>query len=519
MYFTQPLHRALQQHPDKVALAYGERHTTFRTLQDRVARLAGALQSLGMKAGDRVAMLALNSDRYWEYLVAVPWGGGVINPCNTRWSAKEIASSINDSGARFILIDDNFTAIAEELRTNSPLLQFIIYVGSETVPHNMLDYEALIAQAKPVADAVRRGNDLFGLFYTGGTTGAAKGVMLSHNSFMSSSLSIVTESVVSRPGVFLHAAPMFHLADLGISAAHWIVGNTHCFIPAFSPEAILKAVASENVTETVLVPTMIQILVDHPVMQRSSDLMSLRHVVYGGSSIAGALIDRALVALPDTRFVQMYGMTELSPLGTALPAFYHTAEGRKHNKLSSAGRPGHCVEIRVADPAGNPIPLGEKGEILVRGPNVMLGYWNKPKETAEVLKAGWMHTGDAGYVDNEGFVYIVDRIKDMIVSGGENVYSAEVENALSHHPAVQACAVIGIPNERWGESVHAFVVLQPDASTTDEDLSAHCRELIAGYKCPRSFEYLSELPLSGPGKVLKAQLRERYWGNRERQVS
>jgi long-chain acyl-CoA synthetase len=204
-------------------------------------------------------------------------------------------------------------------------------------------------------------------------------------------------------------------------------------------------------------------------------------------------------------------MTELSPLATVLAPFFHSAEGRRENKLRSAGRAGLCVELQVVDPDGKPVPVGETGEIVVRGPNVMLGYWNKPEQTGEALRDGWMHTGDAGYLAEDGFLFVVDRIKDMIVTGGENVFSAEVENTLAQHEAVKACAVIGVPSERWGESVHAFVVLAPGACVSEDELSEHCKRLIAGYKCPRSFDFVGELPLSGPGKVLKAELRKRYW--------
>ena len=472
-----------------------------------------------MKTGDRIAMLGLNSDRFWEYVVAVPWGGGVINPCNLRWSAVEIRYSLTDSGSQILIVDDNFKHLAAELSGDDSPVKVLIHAGDGPAPEGMLSFERLIADTDPVSDAGRMGNDLFGIFYTGGTTGAPKGVMLSHLNFMVSALASTTEDMFTRPGNCLHVAPMFHLADLSLGCSHWILGNTHCVIPAFSPEAVIDAIENERVTEMVLVPTMVQMLVDHPAMHEGRDLSSLKHIIYGGSAIAEAVIERALAAIPSTRFVQAYGMTELSPLATILPAFYHTVEGRKLGKMGATGRAGACVEIRIVDPDGHMLPSGEKGEIIVRGPNVMLGYWNKPEQTAEVIREGWMHTGDAGYLDDEGFLYVVDRIKDMIVSGGENVYSAEVENALAQHPAVQSSAVIGIPSAKWGESVHAFVIFKPNVTATGEDLFAHCKQLIAGYKCPRSFDFVIELPLSGPGKVLKTELRKKYWEGRDRLVS
>lgn len=519
MYFTQPLHRALQQHPDRTALICGTRRKSFRTLADRVARLAGALRTQGMKQGDRVAMLALNSDRYFEYLIAVPWGGGVITPCNTRWSAAEICYSLHDSGSEIWLVDDHFLPLVAEIRAQSEQVKTLVYVGDGTVPPGMLGYEELIAAASPVPDTYRSGQDLLGIFYTGGTTGTPKGVMLSHAGFMTCCLATIAGRMATGDGIFLHAAPMFHVADLGVGGAHWVLGNSHAFIPGFSPEAIVEAIETERVTDVLLVPTMIQMLVDHPVLRERRDLSSLRSIAYGGSVISEAVIDRTLQTLGDVRLYQGYGMTELSPIASILEPEYHGAAGRTHGRISSGGRASLCSQIRIVDEDGQDLPSGQTGEIIVRGPHVMLGYWNRPEETAAAIRDGWMHTGDCGFLDDEGFVTVVDRAKDMIISGGENIYSAEVENALGRHPAVTTSAVIGIPSARWGESVHAFVILKPDEATTADELIAHCKTLIAGYKCPASFDFVTELPLSGPGKILKTELRKRFWDQQRKQIA
>ena len=519
MYLTQSLHRAVQQHPERPAVRAGATVRSYREFVDRVARLAGALQKLGMQPGDRVAMLALNSDRYMEYQFAVPWGGGALNPCNIRWSAAEILYSLDDCASTILLVDDSFKAMAEGFRGQAKTLREIVYCGSGEVPAGMHGYEALIAAHAPVPDAARRGADLAGVFYTGGTTGFPKGVMLSHDNMGSSAMALCCEGVAEPGGCYLHAAPMFHLADMGIAASQWVMGSTHSFVPAFNPEAVLQAIERDRVTHVLLVPTMIQMLVDHPAMKQGRDLSSLKWVLYGASPIAEAVLDRAMAALPGVSFVQAYGMTELSPLATLNPAWFHTAEGRKQGKLRSAGRASYCTEVRIVDADDREVPRGTVGEVVVRGPNVMLGYWNKPEQSTEALRGGWMHTGDGAYMDDDGFIFVVDRMKDMIISGGENVYSAEVENVIAQHPAVAACAVIGIPSEQWGESVHAIVVLKPDAAADAEALIGHCKQHIAHYKCPRSVEFVAQLPLSGAGKILKSVLREPFWKGRQRGVA
>jgi long-chain acyl-CoA synthetase len=264
---------------------------------------------------------------------------------------------------------------------------------------------------------------------------------------------------------------------------------------------------------------MIQMLVDHPALG-SYDLSPLKNVLYGASPISEALLDRAIAALPGVRFIQAYGMTELSPLATVLHWNEHIGEGRAKGRHRSAGRALLGCEVRIVDADHNLLPFGEIGEIIVRGDNVMMGYWERPEETARAIIDGWMHSGDGGWMDEDGFVYVVDRLKDMIITGGENVYSIEVENAVARHPAVAQCAVIGIPSKRWGEQVHAVVVKKSGAKVSADELIAFCKTLIAGYKCPRSVD-ISEtpLPLSGAGKILKRELRKSFWEGRERRVS
>lgn len=514
MYVTQGLHRAVQQKPDAVATVFGDRQRTFGEVADRVARLAGALRELGVGAGDRVAMLSLNSDRYHEYLLAVPWADAVLTPVNIRWSPVEIAYSLRDADARVLLVDDAFAAVLPTVRRDHPGLTTVIHTGDGPTPEGALSYEGLVGAATPIEDARRSGDQLAGLFYTGGTTGHPKGVMLSHANLMVSALGLTSTGFLFGPGTrYLHAAPMFHLADLAGWNATTANGGTHVMIPAFDPVATMTAIAAHEVTDSLLVPMMIQVLVDHAEIAEH-DLSSLRGVLYGASPIPQAVLERAMKAFPNASFTQAYGMTELSPVATLLSPEDH----RRTELLRAAGRAAPHSEVRIVDVDDHEVPRGRVGEIVARGGHVMLGYWNRPEETAAALRDGWMHTGDGGYMDDAGYVFVVDRLKDMIVTGGENVYSAEVENALAAHPAVASCAVIGVPDEQWGERVHAVVVLRDGQEVTADDLREFAKTLIAGYKAPRSAEFVDALPVSGAGKVLKRELRAHYWGGAERQV-
>lgn len=518
MYITQNLRRSIQQTPERVATVYRDRKRTFAQLGDRVARLAGALRKLGLQPGDRVGMLALNSDRYLEYYLGTYWGGGVVNPINTRWSPAEIAYSLQDCQTRIMLVDDTFAPMVEDLRRRSAELRTVVYAGEGAPPAGMLSYETLLAECAPVEDALRGGEDLAGVFYTGGTTGSPKGVMLSHRNIFTNSLATVAEGAVQHGCVGLHAAPMFHLADGCFMNAMLACGGTHVMVARFEPIAVMEAIQRERVTEALLVPTMIQMLVDHPELPRY-DIGSLTNLMYGSSPIGEGLLDRAMKAIPSAGFTQLYGMTELSPMATILTQEMHRETGRKLGRHRSGGRAAISCEIRIVDALGQEVPRGEVGAVAVRGPGVMMGYWNKPAETAAVLRDGWMFTGDGARMDADGYVYIVDRIKDMIVTGGENVYSVEVESVVATHPGVAQCAVIGVPNDQWGELVHAFIVRKPGTDVTQEQIVAHCKERIAGYKCPRQVSFIDAMPLSGAGKILKTTLRAPFWEGRERKVA
>ncbi|WP_338580878.1 long-chain-fatty-acid--CoA ligase [Pseudomonas sp. MAG733B] len=520
MYITQGLHRHLQQRPNAIAVRFQGREITYAEFGDRVARLAGALKGLDVASGDRVAMLAFNCARFLEYYQAVPWADAVVNPVNFRWSAAEIIYSLDDSETTILIVDDHHKELGARVLEEAKTVRLVIYAGDGETPRGMLNYESLIAISEPVEDARRGGDSLLGIFYTGGTTGHPKGVMLSHNNVAFSALNSLSQGRLGLGTVFLHAMPMFHLADFAAITGLFITGGTHAILQTFTPQGVLEAIDQEKVNEILLAPTMIQMLLDwREAHGQALDVSSLRMIGYGASTITPALLDRARAVFTNASFSQGYGMTELAPVAATLPAEYHSAEYQANGKMYSAGMPAICVEIRIVDANDKEVPRGTVGEIIVRGPNVMLGYWKKPEATAEALRGGWMHTGDGGYMDDDGFIYICDRLKDMVVSGGENVYCGEVEAAIGSHPAVAQSAVIGIPCQKWGETVHAVIILKPGASATHEQIIAHCRELIAGYKVPRSVEFRETLPLTSVGKVLKTELRKPFWENQQRTIA
>jgi acyl-CoA synthetase (AMP-forming)/AMP-acid ligase II len=501
---TTTLHRGAQRTPDRPATIFNGRVTSYRDTLDRVRRLAAGLVGVGVSAGDRVAILSLNSDYFIQYFYAVPWAGGVLVPLNARWSVEEAVFALRDCDAKVLLVDAAWSSDAAALADACPSHLRIVYADDEPCPPGLTPFTEL-ASGPAMGDVARGGSDLAGIFYTGGTTGTAKGVMLSHDNLMVSALGGLAEDFLTRGGRLLHTAPMFHLADLAGLNTEALIGGTHVIVPSFEPASVLSSISAHQVTDTILVPTMVQALVDHPSFA-DHDLSTLRRVVYGASPMPSQLMARAQAALPHVGFLQGYGMTELAPIAAILAPADHAH--KRHR--SSAGRAAPHCEIRIVDPDDVTCPPEVIGEIAVRGSNVMQGYWARPEETSVALRGGWMHTGDGGCMDTDGFVYIVDRIKDMIITGGENVYSAEVENVIASHPSVVMCAVIGVPDERWGERVHAVVVLREGRTLDPVTLRAYCKKHIAAYKVPHTLDIVDALPLSAAGKVLKRQLREQH---------
>jgi len=515
---TQLIRRAAQTRGNDVATIDGDRTQTWNEFVEKVARFAGGLQRIGVGTDDCVAIMALNSDRYFEFMFAVPWAGGVFQPINTRLAGPEVVYWLNDSEAGVLLVDTSFAPLIADIREQLKFVEKLIFIDDGEVPEGFIAY-AEVVDAEPIEDTRRQGDDVAGLFYTGGTTGRSKGVMLSHTNLVVNALQSVA-LLDCRPGDrILHVAPMFHIADAFICMTSVTMGGSNYFLPAFEPVSTMKGVQDYAIQRMLLVPTMVNMLVNHPDIS-DYELGTLRGVLYGASPMPESVIKKAIQVLPGTQFFQGYGQTETAPLITLLSWERHTFEGPLAGKMKSAGQAVPGVDLVILDENSKSVPAGVIGEICMRGANVMLGYRNMEEQTEKTIIDGWLHTGDGGYLDEEGFLFIVDRVKDMIISGGENVYSAEVENAIYQHEAVNQCAVIGIPHEKWGEQVHAIVVLNDGLELDEAALIDHCKGLIAGFKCPRSVSFQAEpLPLSGAGKILKIDLRKPYWADGERNVN
>ena len=503
------LKRAVQHRPKHLALVFGNRRYTWSQYHKRVKKAAGALVAEGFQNDDRIAILMANSDYYCEAMMAAPWAGGAPVPLNTRLNITEVADSLDDSEAKFLMVDDLCAETGLKLAAERKGRLKLIFAGEGQCPDGSISYQSAVESAEEIDDAGRTGDDLAFILYTGGTTGRSKGVMHSHGSAMVWPLYMMAEGMHCENATYLSCMPIFHIGGAWPLYGCIASGATTVMLPSFDAGAVLSAIESEKATEILLVPTMIQRVLEDPAF-KTTNTTSLRRITYGASPITEALLDQATSALPQTEFVQIYGMTEVGVITVLHDQQLH-GRGRELGRHRSAGRTTFVCEMRVVDENDAPVSQGTVGEIVVRGPNVMQGYWKRPEETAKALKGGWMHTGDGGYFDEEGYYFFVDRVKDMIISGGENIYSVEVENIISQHPAVQSCAFIGIPHDEWIETVHAVVVLYEGKVVKEQEIIEYCRARIARYKCPRSVDIRSTpLPLSAAGKVLKRELRKEF---------
>jgi len=495
-----PIRRAAQLFADREAVVCGETRRTFAELAERVRRVAGLLESI-TDPGDRVALWALNSDHYLELFFGIPCAGRAIVPHNTRWAEPELAYATEDAGAKVLICDRDPGALAD-------LVERVIRLDTG-------EYDELLTSS-PEDEPDIAPDTIAGLFYTGGTTGASKGVMLTHANLMANAIHTQLAQPILADDRYLTIAPMFHAAGVYCAAVLPLVGAANVILAGFDPASSLDTIESERITCAIAVPAMLAAMCETQAVS-PRDVSSLSWLSHGASPIALEVLRRA-DDLFGCELIHLYGATELSPLATI---FRHEENYLDHARAKSCGQPAPGVDLRILNEDGRDLPVGESGEVAVSGPNVMVGYWNKPEQTEAALVDGsWYLTGDVGFLDDEGYLFLVDRAKDMIVSGGENVYCTEVEDVLYTHPGVLEATVFGIPDEQWGEAVHAVVVPRDGASIDELDLIEHCRGAIAGYKTPKSISFQTDpLPISGPGKVLKRLLREPFWEGHDRAIN
>ncbi len=516
LIFHRMFFPAIERFSSKVGFHDGVYNATFDTHADRVLRLRDAMQrELGLSADDRFGIMACNGHEFLELYHAGFLGGGIVNPLNLRLAGKELQYILADSGTEVVFVDavfaDHFARNIAEVRSDLPL-RHVVLIGDGDGPSDFR-YEDLIKSGTPNMPPEPQEDDAAMLMYTGGTTGLPKGAVLEQRAEILNLYHIGLAVGFREDRVYLHQTPMFHAASMGGALGIPTTGGVSTFVSLFEPEAVLSTIEEFDVDWTVMVPTMIAMTLDQPSFDPVR-MSSMQDLVYGASPMPTALLDRIQKALPAVNLWQGYGMTECSSVLTILSAADHARGG---DILRSAGRPVVGVELAIQSESGALLARGKEGEVCAKGGNFLREYWNRPEQTEHVLRGGWYHTGDVGHIDQDGYLHLVDRLNDMIVSGGENVYSIEVENAISTHTAVSQVAVIGIPHPVWGEQVHAIVVLRPGCTATESEIKDHARESIAGYKVPKSVEFRTDpLPVSGALKPLKRELRAPYWEHPER---
>ena len=514
------MRRAREFHADRIAVIDGETRLTYAQICDRIDRLASALIGLGLAPGDRVAILDTNSLRYLETYYACLQAGVAFMPLNSRLAPAELEYIFDDSEARALLLSAPFLDTWEQVREKTPSIETVITMEVPNPPAGTHDYEALLSNARPQsAPVVVDPDDIVQIYYTSGTTGDPKGVCLTDRNVYYCGV----DSAIAmdyKPGcIWLHSAPMFHLADALSFWAVPLVGGTQVTVN-FEPHRVLELIEKERVTVTSLPATLIAMIANMPDIGKY-DLSSLTQIMYGGSPTPLGVLRKAAETFPADMFVHAYGITETTGFACKLDPIEHTLDvppGGVH-RAASCGHPTTFVDARIVDDDGNDCAVGEVGEVILGGPKIMKEYWRKPEITAAALRDGWYHSGDIGYFDETNSIYLVDRKKDMIITGAENVYSVEVENVLSTHPAVLEVAVIGVPDDQWVEAVKAVVVPRDGMTVAAEELVEFCRGKIASYKIPKSIDFTGDpLPKTGPGKIAKRRLRDPYWEGQDRNI-
>jgi len=508
--------------PQKPAITFlGETQTWLET-KNRCHAAATLFVRAGVRRGDRVAYLGLNSNVCFESYFAPALIGAILVPINYRLSIREMIECVEDCEPSVLIVDENFIEQADQLKDACGSLHTIISFGDPSCPEGMVSYEGglyeVISSEKYCELNPSKNDESVVMFYTGGTTGRSKGVVLSNINCACNTNCSIPLYRMQKHWTFLVVGPLFHLAAGSRVFSSTALGGHAVVLPKFDVGQLLEATDAYSVNSATLVPTMYQMILDYPELGKFN-LSSLKMLASGAAPLSLALLGRIVEAFPETEFFQTYGMTEASPILTSLDSKYHVLKGPYSNKLGSVGCAVRHVDLIIADENDEPLPPKTTGQILARGPNIMKGYWQMPGLTEEALKGGWYHTGDAGYLDDGGFLFLEGRVKDMIVSGGENVYPIEIENVLENHSAIYQCAVIGIPHETWGEAVHAVVILKEGTNATEEELITFCKNQIAGYKCPISVSFREEpMPLSPINKILKTELRKPFWEGRRSSI-
>lgn len=501
--------------PDRTALVYGACETTYGELDDLVARVADGLGEAGVNGNERVVYLGKNSDDFFIAMFGTVRRGACFCPLNWRLSQPELATVLRDTHARFAFVEPEFAELWQTIIAETGLAIATQEVDRERGPDD--PFRTWLAACTPAPQPTVAMEAGAIQLYTSGTTGDPKGVVITHDNFNHMRLCEHFEPAYEwrADDRFLVALPNFHLLAIGLSVQSMYNGMAVVIERQFDPGAALGCIAAQKPTITAFAPAMIQMLLDHP-NAATTDFSSLRLVMYAGSPISLGLIKRAIDAMP-CEFMQFYGATETSGAVTLLRPNEHDLDNEE--KLKSCGRPLPLIDLRIVDEQGNDVADNTPGELLIRSPALASGYWRKPEATAAAFERGWYHSGDIAIRDAEGLYYIHDRLKDMIVSGGENIYSTEIESVLSTHVAVAAVAVIGVPDERWGEAVKACVIPGAGKSVTEAELLDYCRSRLAGYKVPKSIEFHTQFPMTGSGKVAKKTLRAPFWSGQDRSVA
>ncbi len=511
------IHRNSKLYPTNTAYVFEEKTFTWAEADERISRLANALLGLGVKREDHVVILSKNCNQYIETYFGCARSAAICTAINYRLTPRELHYVIENSEAKVVIVSDEFLDALAEVRPNLKNAQHFIVIGQ--TPEGMLDYEELIAKASPARPQVEQDEDDVVLqMYTSGTTGLPKGAMLTHRNLITDAIGCSFGMKFQQGDCMLMVAPLYHMAAGMCTIATILQGGPILLHRDFNPMAILDDMEGGQVSIVLLIPVMVNFLLQMPGVDER-DFSHLRAIIYGASPMPVEVLRKAIEVFK-CDFVQGYGQTECSAVFCILAPEDHVLEGTPEQlkRLGSAGRQILGSDVRVVDENGNDVKPGQIGEVIGRGHNVMKGYWKMPEATAEAIRDGWLHTGDLATVDGAGYVYILDRVKDMIISGGENIYSREVEEVLYMHPAVADAAVIGVPDQSWGESVKGFVVLKDGEKATEEDIINFTRKYLAGFKRPRSIEFMDSLPRNLSGKVLKKELREPFWKNQQRAV-